>query len=281
MSKHSVKTQKVHTPTLLVMTHDGEGLRAGGSVWVWESRAKRYRNTKNGRFIGHGRMYDMRNQMIDQQKDQVADLTGKLWAKDVSLAGWRRGMREALKETYTLQYVLAKGGRNSMTPRDWGILGQMLRQQYEALDSFTRDLASGRYATGEIGRVKQRAGLYMSSSAQAFERAKTETHGLPRLPYYPGDGSTVCKTNCRCQWVVKNKKDSLEVIWRLGAADHCTDCIIRAARHSAKNPLVFIKGQRGPGLTLESRQALLEIGVRMPLNPRQKLNTKRGVAHVS
>lgn len=258
-------------------------MRAGGSSWVWESKAKRYRNTKNGQFIGHGRMYDMRNTMIDRQSDRADELTTQLWDGRVTLAGWRRGMRDMLKETYTIQYVLAKGGRGMMTPRDWGILGQMLRGQYEALNDFTKQLAGGKYAIGEIGRAKWRSRLYVDSSAQAFERAKTETHGLPRLPYYPGDGSTVCVTKCKCQWVIRQRQNTIEAVWTLGAADHCTDCIIRAARHSAKNPLVFLRVDgRGWAMSLPSIKALGGAGVSLPIHQvrlaQQRVNG--GVAHV-
>lgn len=91
-----------------------------------------------------------------------------------------------------------------------------------------------------MAQVRARSQLYINSARQAYERAKARALGVPDLPAYPGDGSTVCKSNCACSWRLEpiyDDDDNLigwNAFWELGAADHCPDCIQRSIQW---NPL--------------------------------------------
>lgn len=52
-------------------------------------------------------------------------------------------------------------------------------------------------------QIAHRSGMYTDSARQAFERGKTRAHGVPLLPEYPGGGSTICLSNCRCEWGIE------------------------------------------------------------------------------
>jgi hypothetical protein len=190
--------------------------------WVFDATANRYRDPKTGRFIGRARMLALRDTFVEAAKETVAELAAR-----VAQPGWLEAMREQLKQVYIDQYCLGRGGRNAMTPSDWGRVGNMLREQYKYLNDFAADIVAGKLSEAQIAA---RARLYMASSRQAFEKGKTYGAGIPPLPAYPADGSTACKSNCACYWSIEEFPNEYRCVWTLTAAEHCPDCLERASK---------------------------------------------------
>lgn len=160
------------------------------SLWRWEPNLRRYRNAETGRFIGAKGMVDLRDTFVARQKAQTADLAARLTGGELDTAQWVTQMRQVVKQTYIDEYVMARGGRAQLTQADYGRLGAMLKEQYKYLQGFERDILSGKLTSGQIAT---RAGMYIDSATQAFERAQAVAVGAPSLPQYPGDGATVCR----------------------------------------------------------------------------------------
>jgi hypothetical protein len=190
--------------------------------WTWDDRSKRYRDAATGRFITHGRAITLRDFYIEAKKSDMDRLSRRLLGHDIDLQQWTLEMRRQVKDTYLNEYMLARGGRNNMTQRDYGRLGGLLKRQYEYIQNFARDIDAGK-ASG--GQIRTRARMYVNGATQAFERAKAESQGLPRLPQYPGDGQTQCRSNCQCGLHYEEQEDHWRVFWRLGVAEHCPDCV--------------------------------------------------------
>lgn len=197
------------------------------SVWTWDDHTKRYRNTVSGRFLGSKQMIELRDTFLDVQKDKARQLIDSLADGRLTLQEWTLQQRTLIRQTYIDEYVMAHGGRGTMTQRDWGILGQQIKEQYGYLAKFEQDLRNGKLSPGQAGT---RASMYVESASQAFERGRGETMGVPKLPAYPGDGSTVCRANCRCHWEIVPTDSGWDCTWSLGAAEHCPDCISNAGR---------------------------------------------------
>lgn len=205
--------------------------------WLWDQRTKRYRSTDTGRFISAKQAISYRDQYTDTKIDSVGGLTDKLINRTVSLPEWESAMREEIKQTYIAEYLWGRGGRNNMTQRDWGILGQELREQYAYLSRFADQLAAGEITEAQ---ARLRAKLYIEGSTQMFERAKSEGRGMRPLPQYPGDGNTQCLTNCRCHLEYEEEPNAWLVTWVIDPqAEHCPDCE-RLTEEWA--PLVWAKG---------------------------------------
>lgn len=143
-------------------------------------------------------------------------------------------MREALRDTYVAEYLAGRGGRNAMTQADWGRLGHMLREQYTYLNDFAADVAAGKLSEAQIAA---RAASYFNSATQAFERGRAAARGLS-LPAMPGDGSTECRSNCKCRWEIEETSTEWRATWTQSAAEHCPTCNERAGMW---NPLVIQK----------------------------------------
>ncbi len=208
--------------------------------WQWEENLNRYRDADTGRFISSASVRDLvdqRQRITGSGSDGLAELLrgGQLNTRD-----WETGMREAIKDEYIQQYLLGRGGLSQMTQADWGSIGGMIADQYRYLDGFTREVAAG---TLSEAQVAARSRMYIHSGREAFERASARAHGLPELPAYPGDGKTVCLTNCACNWRIEEVYDDdgnllgWNCYWELGEAEHCPDCVANSGKW---NPL-FIK----------------------------------------
>jgi hypothetical protein len=52
-------------------------------------------------------------------------------------------MRDSLRDLYTTTHILARGGLDQMEQKDWGMLGQSLKEQYSYVNSMVRDIENG------------------------------------------------------------------------------------------------------------------------------------------
>ena len=77
-------------------------------------------------------------------------------------------------------------------------------------------------------QIAARSRMYVSSAREAFERGKRRAAGAPELPAYPGDGTTICLSRCRCMWDLQQARENDETVrWRCfwvldPLAEHCS-----------------------------------------------------------
>lgn len=214
------------------------------ALWVYDARSHRYRLTADGAqqfgrrpgtFVGERQLIGLRDAWIAHAKDNTNALAGQLARGEISVQQWTLAMRQEIRTNFINEYVLAHGGRNTMTPADWGRIGQQVQVQYRYLDGFAADIAAGRYSEAQIAA---RARMYVESSSQAFEQARQLARGAPNLPAYPGDGSTQCLSNCKCWWQIRETEAEWLCTWRLSPVENCPDCLERSRTWA---PLIFAK----------------------------------------
>ena len=196
------------------------------SVWVWEDDLKRYRSTTTGQFIGVNQMQDLRVDFLAQQKVVMQSHVEDYLRGDISIRRLEINLQNTLKETYIDMYSLGAGGRNNLSQRDWGKIGAMLKKQY-GQNGYMKGLLE-QINSGQItpAQANARLKMYVNSANQALW--KGITRDMPELPAYPGDGSTVCLTNCQCTWEIVPVEGGFNCYWRLGVAEHCEDCVQRS-----------------------------------------------------
>lgn len=170
---------------------------------------------------------------MQQEAREIADL---LLDGDITVQEFVLGMRELIAEVFTAQYLFGIGGPEMMTDGDWARLEQMILKQYGFLQSFGIRISQGMMTPGEISA---NAALYMAASVQAFEIGRAEgAFEIPRLPAYPGDGSSICKANDKCFWLIVEEVDVWLAFWIRTVADSCDTCV---EREQIWNPLVINK----------------------------------------
>jgi hypothetical protein len=202
-------------------------------LWVWDEISKRYRKGDTGQYIGVSGMQTLRDEFIAQQKNITDKLAEQLRNKDITMAQWEKSMVKNIKQTHIDLYSIGAGGRNSLSQKDWGRIGAMCKSQYGSsgyLKGFYNDIANGNLSEGQIA-VRSR--MYVNAANEALW--KGITNDLPTkpgqaypLPFYPGDGSTECMTNCLCQWDIVNTDNGVDAYWRLSNAEHCPTCTARS-----------------------------------------------------
>jgi len=191
------------------------------SIWIWDERVNRYRDTVTGRFIGIEQMNDLRNEFIDNQQDILSDYADQYADGSISIDEFRDITKNIIKDTYIDMYAMGAGGRNSMSPADWGRVGAIVKEQYGYLRNMFDQLANGEISPRQL---KARLKMYLNSANEALWRGYNSNYDF-KLPAYPGDGNTECLTNCRCEWEIVEVPGGYDCYWRLNDAEHCSDCI--------------------------------------------------------
>lgn len=211
-------------------------------LWQYDPNSRTYVNLRTGQIAGPGEMLGLRDRFAEALNAESDRLARRLTDREITIQQWTTEMRRLVKDAFVAQYAAAVGGVNNMTQADYGRIGAMMMAgqgttgQYWYLQRFAETIQAGRLTPEQIAA---RARLYMSSSVQAFERGKSTSYGMPRLPAYPGDGSTQCLVNCRCSWEIVEDAFAWRATWSLGNAEHCPDCLSRAAMWA---PYVVLKG---------------------------------------
>lgn len=202
--------------------------------WQYSAPARRFRDAASGRFIAAAKIIDLRDGFQERRRGDVNDLTRQLADQDITVQEWERQVTQAIRELHTAQFAFGRGGINAMTDADWLAADELVQAQRVFLRGFAEDVAAGRLSEAQI---TARAKLYYGSSVQAFERGRASAFGVS-LPAYPADGSTPCKSACRCRWVLVDKGDEIHATWKRQAGEACSGCRNRA---SAWSPLVIAR----------------------------------------
>lgn len=196
--------------------------------YQYVASVNRYRDTETGRFVARETVLSYTDQIISTSGSATDTLAEMLDEGRITVDEYADRLRTELKDTYIDEYVLGRGGRQNMTQSDWGIVGNMLRAEYRQMEGFIDALRAGELT---IGQTRARARLYLMKSRQAFERGNSEAHGIPKLPAYPGDGTTECMNGCHCRWhIVKRKgKGNFDCYWEIDpTVENCETCLARA-----------------------------------------------------
>jgi len=208
--------------------------------WTYDLRQHRYRDEETGRFLSETTVRGLRDDFLGAQKQRLRELVERYFdLDDFDLDDWVRQSRGVIKDLHGAEYVFGRGGQNVMGARDWGIVGRTVRSQYQFFQGFAEAVRDGTLSRAQAGA---RAELYGEAGSASMERGRTEARGMPVLDQYPGDGQTLCGTNCACALDIREVDGGWEVAWELGAADHCGDCEDLAQRW---NPL-FISAEGEP-----------------------------------
>jgi hypothetical protein len=198
--------------------------------WTYNPETNIY--TRGNRGITPTRIIEARNTFVAKTVTSSDALAVRLTTGEITVQQWVTQMRDLLRSTYSAEYMLGRGGLDAMTQADYGRLGAMLKEQYGYLDRFASDIAAGKLSPAQI---QMRARMYIDGATQAHERAAGAARGLV-LPAYPGDGTTQCRANCKCSWDIQKTANAWICRWRLNKAEHCPDCMTRAAQW---NPLII------------------------------------------
>lgn len=196
--------------------------------YVYVTSLQRYRDADSGRFVPDEdvRAYTLR--LIDAGGNTADTLSDLYSSGALSSDDYIASLRAELKSSMIQEMTLGRGGRGSMTARDWGAVGGLLSKQYAYLPGFKAALDAGELSPAEI---RNRARLYFEATGEAYERGNAAAHGVYGLPAYPRDGSSCCQNRDGCHWEYETLlgDGNLNVSWVLDPSiENCPVCVRRA-----------------------------------------------------
>jgi hypothetical protein len=161
--------------------------------WAWEGNG--YRDLDTGRSVDADQVREWVLESIRKSEDAVAELAQLLTEGKLSLADWRRLMRETIKDEYVAFFLLGLGGLELLREEEIRQLVELLVEQYAYLDQFVVQMGEG-----------------LPSNAQIIARSRS---------YIRSAGSAY--------WVATydavTRGGMTEVKWTMNPAEHCEDCI--------------------------------------------------------
>lgn len=203
------------------------GEDAGLPTYVWDGR--RYRNAETGRFVSRRQVLALLKSSVDEGEDRLRALARAAAKGWLSAAQFETAAQRVLKYMTVANAALAVGGWERLDVAAYDRIGTLLAAQYSYLAGFARGLEDSLGLTPE--QAAARASLYAGAAYAAFwredmrlaqERGLTlarwratgddrtcedclalERRGAAPIDSFPlpGDGSTACLGNCRCDLV--------------------------------------------------------------------------------
>lgn len=209
--------------------------------YSFDPKIGRYRDLTTGKLVSKSFVVSKAEGSIVFSQGATRELAKALADGVIDPFEWRRIMREQIKDEYIRQALLGAGGRNNMNPTRWGSVGGGIADQYKYLENFYIDIVLGDLSEGQIAA---RAGMYINSAREAYNRQigitagllgfdevmwvldlGTDNHcqtcldraamgwqpvmadgGFPDAggSVFPGDGNTICLTNDKCRLEYRN-----------------------------------------------------------------------------
>ncbi len=131
--------------------------------YIWNS---------NGRVVSTPKIQKELDKLTERYSENIDRLSDRLTSGNLSIPQWQERMRREIKNLHRTQFIIGRGGRDQMTPSDWGKLGSDLRWvQYAHLDSFAIDIAEGNLSDAQI---RARARMYANAVTKNFWAGKTK-----------------------------------------------------------------------------------------------------------
>lgn len=144
--------------------------------FAFDRSSQRYRVTSGpgkGQYISAAAVRSLTERYIEQIKADISTVADKLIEGKISVTTWEETTARALKDLHANSYVLGRGGLAQMSQRDYGIIGQQLRSEYEYLRGFSQDILKGELSEAQL---RDRLSLYIDAAYSSYERGRFESH---------------------------------------------------------------------------------------------------------
>lgn len=196
-----------------------------GTGFEWVESLHNYRSIETGKIVSRAVVADGLEAMMDASAVNMNALTQSLIDGQISLASWQSGMMTEIKNAHVASAALANGGWQNMTQADWGATGQLIREQYDFLRNYAKEIADGTQALD--GRALVRSDLYADAANGTYWEIDKRSHlqdgfdegrrvlepgadhcedceeyaseGWMPIDDIPEIGNSQCTTRCRCE----------------------------------------------------------------------------------
>ncbi|MGL5795664.1 MAG: hypothetical protein ACRC06_14945 [Waterburya sp.] len=134
----------------------------------------RYRDGQTGKFVSRATVLRLVDKEALQLEVRMKGHARLLVQGKIDIPEFQKRAAEDLKLSAIRSTILGSGGRSQVTNQAYGSTGRLLREQYNYLDGFARDLADGKLSKAQ---AIARAGLYGASTRSSFHQAEKIARG--------------------------------------------------------------------------------------------------------
>lgn len=132
------------------------------------------------------------NVQQESARDMLLALTEQLYAGQITIEQWQMAVASVLKDVHLGQAAFGAGGKRFLVPAALAQVSDTLKQQYGFLQDFALAILGGLGLAAALNRVLMYSGATQQSFWQTFSGSKGGTQ---------------------------------RIIWALGNAEHCDDCV--------------------------------------------------------
>lgn len=133
----------------------------------WNPSLARYIDER-GRIVSQQTVARALDASLVQAHGRARGLAEQLRRGDLTLVEWERSMRVLVKDVHIFSVAGSVGGWGQLGPAEYGRIGRIVRDQYEHLYNFARDIASGKQRLD--GTLANRATLYVEAGRTSAEQ---------------------------------------------------------------------------------------------------------------
>jgi hypothetical protein len=126
--------------------------------YTFSEASQRYRNMATGKYIKREVVRRALDTALDRSRNEVQRLSRALVNGNMSIAEWQVATAKEIKSMHLASASLAKGGWAQMGPREFGKVGNTLRNEYGYLAKFAEQIKDGTQRLD--GSLISRANLY-------------------------------------------------------------------------------------------------------------------------
>lgn len=134
------------------------------SPWTYDPKSRRYRGPR-GRYIGPDGMRELRSAFIASLYDDANKVTGRLARQEITLNEGLAEARQLVAATWIDNYIISRGGRKRMTPKDWGLVGSKIKAEYGHLQKLFQGVQDNTVSEAQLAR---RLRAYMDAGKEAY-----------------------------------------------------------------------------------------------------------------
>lgn len=169
---------------------------------------------------------------IGKLQSLVTEATGEIATRYAdNPARFVREMEAVIVRAHTAATIGAIQDRTGVRPAglsraERADLQAAIAAQRPYLTGFAEDIRKGNLTPEQIQR---RAELYAGPVRATYYTTRTYGYDMGNVPI-PADGNTSCKAWCRCVAHIETQGDETVWVYNLTAAEHCPECVTRAAR---------------------------------------------------
>lgn len=208
------------------------------STIVYNRRSGRFRDSETGQFVPQSRVLLEIDRERVRTTTRLQGLARRLANQSITLGEWQQQSGQIIKDSHLRMAMMGAGGRSQMSSRHWGVLGRLLRDEYERLDRVAEQVKNGQFTQSQLlKRMEKYAGTTelsfhtadkLTKSRDGFEGMRSldpASRHCPSCPAYSTNGEFVpaeevvpigtaceCFYRCRCQIVWRQIGDGLSLL---------------------------------------------------------------------